>query len=231
MISMFAVNPAQHARVLCASRAAATPSLGLRPCSERTTAAGLHVQITCLCTPVRTSLCSRGATRSVSSDRCGHVRGGGSRRQLACRAAVQPAAPGQTTIGFLGIGIMGLAMARNLMKAGYKVVVWNRNPDKCAPLKAEGAEVRCAVSRAMQQLHQQKQPPQQQGRPQWATTHAHCSPWGMLQTCGWRSTPPPAAVPHGRRLALCSSACFASRSTVTHPPLISVTNCSSALMT
>lgn len=30
---------------------------------------------------------------------------------------------------------------RNLLKAGYQVVVWNRNPDKCAALAAEGAKV------------------------------------------------------------------------------------------
>lgn len=33
-------------------------------------------------------------------------------------------------IGFLGLGIMGVAMARNLLKAGFKVVVWNRNAAK-----------------------------------------------------------------------------------------------------
>ncbi|KIY98768.1 hypothetical protein MNEG_9191 [Monoraphidium neglectum] len=41
---------------------------------------------------------------------------------------------------------MGLAMANNLIKAGYKVVVWNRNPAKCAPLEAAGAEVASSAS-------------------------------------------------------------------------------------
>ncbi len=41
--------------------------------------------------------------------------------------------------GFLGLGIMGSAMAANLVRAGFEVVVWNRNPDKCAPLVAAGA--------------------------------------------------------------------------------------------
>lgn len=36
---------------------------------------------------------------------------------------------------------MGLAMANNLLKAGYEVVVWNRNADKCAPLVAAGAKL------------------------------------------------------------------------------------------
>jgi glyoxylate/succinic semialdehyde reductase len=29
-------------------------------------------------------------------------------------------------IGFAGLGIMGSAMATNLLKAGFKVTVWNR---------------------------------------------------------------------------------------------------------
>lgn len=43
------------------------------------------------------------------------------------------------TYGFLGLGIMGNAMAANLVRAGFKVIVWNRNPEKCAPLIALGA--------------------------------------------------------------------------------------------
>jgi 3-hydroxyisobutyrate dehydrogenase-like beta-hydroxyacid dehydrogenase len=45
------------------------------------------------------------------------------------------------TVGFLGLGIMGSAMAANLVKAGFKVTVWNRSPDKCAELAALGAGV------------------------------------------------------------------------------------------
>jgi len=41
--------------------------------------------------------------------------------------------------GFLGLGIMGCPMASNLIKAGHEVVVWNRTPDKCAPLLEKGA--------------------------------------------------------------------------------------------
>lgn len=46
-----------------------------------------------------------------------------------------------TKIGFLGLGIMGGAMAKNLVKAGFDVTVWNRTDAKCAPLKALGAKV------------------------------------------------------------------------------------------
>ncbi|GIL77665.1 hypothetical protein Vretimale_6780 [Volvox reticuliferus] len=62
-------------------------------------------------------------------------------RHLICHAALTDAAPGNTVIGFVGIGIMGLAMTRNLLKAGFEVVVWNRNPEKCKPLEQEGAKV------------------------------------------------------------------------------------------
>ncbi|GGN31640.1 MULTISPECIES: NAD(P)-dependent oxidoreductase [Marinomonas] len=43
------------------------------------------------------------------------------------------------SIGFLGLGIMGKAMAANLIKAGFDVTVWNRNAAKCAELVALGA--------------------------------------------------------------------------------------------
>ena len=45
------------------------------------------------------------------------------------------------SFGFLGLGIMGSAMAKNLLKAGFRVTVWNRSQDKCAELAALGAEV------------------------------------------------------------------------------------------
>ncbi|MCC2637186.1 MAG: 2-hydroxy-3-oxopropionate reductase [Moraxellaceae bacterium] len=44
-----------------------------------------------------------------------------------------------TRIGFIGIGLMGLPMCRRLLAAGYPLTVWNRSPDKCAPLVAAGA--------------------------------------------------------------------------------------------
>ncbi|MHB8120644.1 MAG: NAD(P)-dependent oxidoreductase [Desulfuromonadaceae bacterium] len=44
-------------------------------------------------------------------------------------------------IGFVGLGIMGSAMASNLLKAGFKVTVWNRSRDKCSPLVGLGATV------------------------------------------------------------------------------------------
>ncbi|WP_279357255.1 NAD(P)-dependent oxidoreductase [Methylobacterium indicum] len=42
------------------------------------------------------------------------------------------------TIGFLGTGIMGGPMARNLCRAGHAVRAWNRSPDKAAALAEAG---------------------------------------------------------------------------------------------
>jgi len=44
-------------------------------------------------------------------------------------------------IGFVGLGIMGSAMAANLLKAGFKVTVWNRSAYKYIPLADLGAVV------------------------------------------------------------------------------------------
>jgi 3-hydroxyisobutyrate dehydrogenase-like beta-hydroxyacid dehydrogenase len=43
------------------------------------------------------------------------------------------------TVGFAGIGRMGLAMARNLLAAGFPLVVWNRTAERCVPLVDAGA--------------------------------------------------------------------------------------------
>ena len=44
------------------------------------------------------------------------------------------------TIGFIGLGIMGKPMARNLMKAGYPLVVHNRSRAAVDELSKEGAQ-------------------------------------------------------------------------------------------
>ena len=43
------------------------------------------------------------------------------------------------SLGFAGIGLMGLPLCRRLLAAGYPLTVWNRNPAKCAPLVEAGA--------------------------------------------------------------------------------------------
>lgn len=42
-------------------------------------------------------------------------------------------------VAFLGIGLMGAPMVRNLLKSGFDVSVWNRSPDKAATLVSDGA--------------------------------------------------------------------------------------------
>ncbi|HRL12656.1 MAG TPA: NAD(P)-binding domain-containing protein, partial [Aggregatilineales bacterium] len=42
-------------------------------------------------------------------------------------------------LGFVGLGIMGRGMVRNLLKAGYGVRVWNRTASRSDALVADGA--------------------------------------------------------------------------------------------
>ena len=44
------------------------------------------------------------------------------------------------TIGFIGLGIMGQGMARNLLKSGFDVTVWNRTTSKMDVLIEAGAK-------------------------------------------------------------------------------------------
>jgi 3-hydroxyisobutyrate dehydrogenase len=44
-------------------------------------------------------------------------------------------------VAVLGTGIMGAPMARNLLKAGFQVRVWNRTPGKARVLAADGADL------------------------------------------------------------------------------------------
>ena len=47
----------------------------------------------------------------------------------------------KTRVTVLGTGIMGAPMARNLLRAGLDVTVWNRSAAKAEPLASEGATV------------------------------------------------------------------------------------------
>lgn len=44
-------------------------------------------------------------------------------------------------IGFIGLGTMGFPMAKNLLKAGYELAVYNRTQAKAQPLEKLGAKV------------------------------------------------------------------------------------------
>lgn len=45
----------------------------------------------------------------------------------------------RATVGVIGLGTMGAPMARNLLAAGYQVLVFNRTAARAAPLVADGA--------------------------------------------------------------------------------------------
>jgi 2-hydroxy-3-oxopropionate reductase len=53
-------------------------------------------------------------------------------------------------IGFIGLGIMGKPMARNLMKAGYSLVVHNRSRAAVEELAKEGAQIATSPSEIAQ---------------------------------------------------------------------------------
>ena len=52
-------------------------------------------------------------------------------------------------IGFIGIGLMGFPMAKNLLKAGYKLKVFNRSQDKAERLKEFGAYISTSIQDAV----------------------------------------------------------------------------------
>jgi 2-hydroxy-3-oxopropionate reductase len=49
------------------------------------------------------------------------------------------AEPGRTRVGFVGLGLMGVHMARNVMEGGHPLTVYNRTAAKAEPLVARGA--------------------------------------------------------------------------------------------
>lgn len=48
-------------------------------------------------------------------------------------------------LGFLGLGIMGGPMARNLLKAGHEVALWSHTASKAADIAKEGSGTACAT--------------------------------------------------------------------------------------
>src|SRR5215469_2323810 len=48
-------------------------------------------------------------------------------------------------LGFLGLGLMGGPMARNLIKAGHDVALWSYSKGKAAQLAAEAGGKACAT--------------------------------------------------------------------------------------
>ncbi len=52
------------------------------------------------------------------------------------------------TIGFIGIGLMGEPMALNLLRAGFKLQVWNRTPEKTLEVVKVGATLALSPAEA-----------------------------------------------------------------------------------
>ncbi|XP_055930029.1 cytokine-like nuclear factor N-PAC [Argiope bruennichi] len=49
--------------------------------------------------------------------------------------------PSQKKIGFIGLGMMGQRLVKNLLTSNHKVTVWNRTPEKCVDFAKVGAEL------------------------------------------------------------------------------------------
>jgi 2-hydroxy-3-oxopropionate reductase len=47
----------------------------------------------------------------------------------------------EKTVGFIGTGLMGLPMAKNILSKKFKLNVWNRTPGKTLELQKKGAKV------------------------------------------------------------------------------------------
>jgi nucleoside-diphosphate-sugar epimerase len=60
---------------------------------------------------------------------------------IALGPAKQDQAGGIMDVGFIGLGNMGAEMARNLLKAGHRVTVYNRTRAKAQALAAKGAQM------------------------------------------------------------------------------------------
>jgi len=53
------------------------------------------------------------------------------------------------SIGFIGTGLMGLPMAKNLLKSGFKLKAFNRSIEKADPLRKFGAEISKSIKEVM----------------------------------------------------------------------------------
>ncbi|NRY56436.1 3-hydroxyisobutyrate dehydrogenase-like beta-hydroxyacid dehydrogenase [Clostridium acetobutylicum] len=55
-----------------------------------------------------------------------------------------------TKIGFIGTGVMGKGMIKNLLKGGYTVHVYNRTKEKALPLVEIGAVLETSIKELSQ---------------------------------------------------------------------------------
>lgn len=57
--------------------------------------------------------------------------------------------PFTPSVALLGTGTMGVGMAHSLLRAGLPLTVWNRHPEKAAPLADDGATVASSLEEAV----------------------------------------------------------------------------------
>ncbi len=57
-----------------------------------------------------------------------------------------------TSIGFIGLGLMGKPMARNLNAAGARLIIYNRSPEPLDELAAEGMSTVASASKAVGEI-------------------------------------------------------------------------------
>ncbi|XP_021741406.1 probable 3-hydroxyisobutyrate dehydrogenase-like 1, mitochondrial [Chenopodium quinoa] len=53
----------------------------------------------------------------------------------------EPVSPSTTKVGWIGTGVMGRSMCAHILKAGYKLTVFNRTISKAQPLQDQGAHL------------------------------------------------------------------------------------------
>ncbi|KAI9128530.1 hypothetical protein K1719_000013 [Acacia pycnantha] len=56
-------------------------------------------------------------------------------------SAAEPISPSNTRVGWIGTGVMGQSMCGHLIRAGYKLTVFNRTVSKAQPLLDMGAQL------------------------------------------------------------------------------------------
>lgn len=54
--------------------------------------------------------------------------------------------PSKMSFGFLGLGIMGSGIVKNLIDSGHNVAIWNRTGEKCRKFEEAGATVHLTPS-------------------------------------------------------------------------------------
>lgn len=69
---------------------------------------------------------------------------------MSSKTTSSEAAAGRRAVTVLGLGSMGTALAAALLAAGHPTTVWNRSPEKAAPLVARGAVLAGSVREAIE---------------------------------------------------------------------------------